>query len=522
MAASIGVYFGGTTSCVAINKDEKTEVLANDAGDRTTPNVVAFSDNDKVVGLAAKQGRLRNPVNTVMHVKHLLGRSFEDQVVLAVKKRSAFRVVDKQGLAGFEVELNNKKILISSLEVAVLIFKKLKEIAEHGGGKSVKSAVLTVPADFSGQQRDAVRKAAEVAGFDVLRLISEPSAAALAYSIGVTKLHDPCNVLVYRLGGSTVSVSVVNVTNGLYRIEASKTHHECGGDDITSALSNLCVQEFKRQYKMDVSENKRAMGKLYNACETCKHVLSTINTSHISVDSLYEGIDFHSNITRAKFESVVNVPLQRCLHLILATLQETGLSSSDIHKVIITGGSTRIPKLQSQLRDMFPDAELLNSISPEEVIATGAAVQAALLMSRDDSVSCSSNEIQTPSTSKSIYVKVVDESGSPSLHTIVPKLSYIPLRQQHYFTIPKEQDSLCLQLVEGEPGCAPAATTSLGQIVLRDLATEEPQEGKVTLDVHLKRDGSLEVTCSESLSGSMDSILVPLSSRPGDDQVKKE
>eukprot|EP00057_Strongylocentrotus_purpuratus_P033826 XP_792940.3 PREDICTED: heat shock 70 kDa protein 14-like [Strongylocentrotus purpuratus] len=472
--------------------DGKTEVVANDAGDRTTPTAVAFTDNEKIVGLSAKQGRMRNPVNTVMQVKHIVGRKFEDQVIQDLKRQSPFKVVESKGLAGFEIEANNKKNIVSSLEVAGLVFRKLKEIAEHQGGKDMKNTVLTCPVDFSDGQRAAVRKAAEAAGFKILRLISDPSAAVLAYEIGVTKPHDPCNVLVYRLGGSSVSVSVINVTNGLQRIIASKTSRECAGDDFTKALADSCAIEFKRQSRMDITDNKRAKGKLYNACESGKHVLSTINSATISVDSLYEGMDFHSNVTRAKFESVINTPLQRCLQVIGTTLEENGMTAADIQKVIVIGGSTRIPKLQNVLKGRFPESELLSSISPDEVVAIGAAVQ------------------------------VVNEDGTSLLHPIVPKHSYIPLRQQHYFTVPKDQDSLSLQLVEGEPASSPDETTKLGKIILRDLASEEPQEGKVTLDVHLKRDGTVEITCSESVSGSMDSLVISPSAKNSEDKTTKE
>ncbi|XP_030856093.1 heat shock 70 kDa protein 14 [Strongylocentrotus purpuratus] len=522
MAASIGIYFGGTTSCVAIHKDGKTEVVANDAGDRTTPTAVAFTDNEKIVGLSAKQGRMRNPVNTVMQVKHIVGRKFEDQVIQDLKRQSPFKVVESKGLAGFEIEANNKKNIVSSLEVAGLVFRKLKEIAEHQGGKDMKNTVLTCPVDFSDGQRAAVRKAAEAAGFKILRLISDPSAAVLAYEIGVTKPHDPCNVLVYRLGGSSVSVSVINVTNGLQRIIASKTSRECAGDDFTKALADSCAIEFKRQSRMDITDNKRAKGKLYNACESGKHVLSTINSATISVDSLYEGMDFHSNVTRAKFESVINTPLQRCLQVIGTTLEENGMTAADIQKVIVIGGSTRIPKLQNVLKGRFPESELLSSISPDEVVAIGAAVQAALLSSREDNIACSPSDLQTPCTAKSIFIKVVNEDGTSLLHPIVPKHSYIPLRQQHYFTVPKDQDSLSLQLVEGEPASSPDETTKLGKIILRDLASEEPQEGKVTLDVHLKRDGTVEITCSESVSGSMDSLVISPSAKNSEDKTTKE
>ncbi|XP_041457730.1 heat shock 70 kDa protein 14-like isoform X2 [Lytechinus variegatus] len=508
MAASIGIYFGGTTACVAIHKDGKTEVVANDAGDRTTPTAVAFRDNEKIVGLAAKQGKMRNPVNTIFQVKHIIGRKFEDEVIQGLKRQSPFKVVESKGLAGFEIELNNKKNIVSSMEVAVHVLRKLKEIAVHQGGKDVKDTVLTCPVEFSDEQREAIRKAAESAGFNVLRLISDPSAAVLAYEIGVTKPHDPCNALVYRLGGSSVSVSLVNITNGLQRVVTSNTSRECAGNDFTQALAESCATDFKRQWRMDITDNKRAMGKLYNACETGKHVLSTINSASISVDSLYEGVDFHSNVSRAKFESIINVPLQRCLQVIQTTLQENGMSAADIHKVIVIGGSTRIPKLQNLLKDRFPESELLSSISPDEVVAIGAAVQAALLSSREGSLSCSPSDLQTPCTAKSIFIKVVDEAGSSLLHPIVPKHSYIPLRQQHYFTVPKDQDSLSLQLVEGEPTSFLDETTKLGKIILRDLVSEEPQEGKVTLDLHLKRDGTLEVTCSESVSGSMDSLVI--------------
>ncbi|KAI0211319.1 Heat shock 70 kDa protein 14 [Lamellibrachia satsuma] len=504
MSAAFGVHFGSTNACLAVCKEGKTEVVANDAGDRVTPAMVAFTDHDKVAGLAAKQGIIRNSANTVRNVKDVLGQPWTELVKYA--KDSPVRMVEKGGEVVYQVEYKERLTPFTPLEIVAFIYKKMMETAEsHGGAAESHDAVITVPIHFNEQQRRIIRRGAQAGGFNVLRMISEPVAAALAYDIGQKDTDESCNVLIYKLGGTSLELCVIAVCGGMYRVASSHCDTTTGGSVIDKILAEHFASEFQRRWKIDCRSNKRAFAKLHNGAEMCKHILSTRETAQVSVDSLCDGIDFQATVARGRFQSMCSGFLQQCLEPLEGVLKQAGLTKDDIQKVILCGGCTKVPSLQQQLAEYFSGAELLSSIAPDEVIAVGAAKQASILSGLEQSeldqcatftdIACLSADIliETSSTDGSRYLPVLAH------HTPVP------VRCQKTFTLAPEQTDFCLHLLQS--GVAQPDPETLAKIVMKDL----PREAQINAVFHVKSDGSLHVTCTEPTSTTVQDITVDAS-----------
>ncbi|XP_070557626.1 heat shock 70 kDa protein 14-like [Ptychodera flava] len=511
MASSIGIYVGSTSCCVAVNKENRTSVVANDSGDRVTPSVVAYTDREKTVGLAAKQGKIRNAANTVTNVKHIIGKRFDDASIQDIIKQSSAKIIEKDGFCLFEVEFQERTIKVTPQEIMTLICKKVMDIAQvhvHGGN-TVQDAVMAVPLHFTQQQCTLISLAAKDAGFNILQLISEPAAAALAYNIGQDVPSKSSNVIVYHLGGTVLDVTVLSVNGGMYRVLANIHDTTHGGEQLTDLLVEFCAADFQKRWKCDVRSNKRAVAKLHSACEVCKHVLSIMSTSTVSVESLYDGIDFNCSISRARLELLFTPTLQNCLQPMQKVLEDAGLKREKIDKVVITGGSTKIPKLKQLLKDFFPKVELLDSISPDEVVAMGTAIQADLLTSRD-SIDLGENH-QVELCSKAILLKVLDESNSEKLQTVIGKHTPIPVRRQHPLQVNTNQTSACVCVYEGETESCPQDATLLAKVVLRNLPNNSEEKVSITTVLHYKREGCLHVTCTEKTSGISEDVTIEVS-----------
>ncbi|XP_066579828.1 heat shock 70 kDa protein 14 [Amia ocellicauda] len=505
--AAIGVHLGYTCGCVAIFKDGRADVVANDAGDRVTPAVVAYRETEQIVGLAAKQGRIRNAANTVVKVKQILGRSFDDPEAQKHKAQSKCSVVNKDDKPKYEIDTGDSTKLVSPDDVAKLIFKKMKETAQSALGSDVNDAVITVPFEFGEAQKNALRQAAEVSGFNVLRLIHEPSAALLAYGIGQDSPTGKSHVLVYKLGGTSLSVTVMEVNSGLYRVLATQSDGSIGGESFSEALAQYLASEFKKSYKHDITGNPRAMLKLMNSAEVAKHTLSTLGSSNCFVDSLFDGMDFDCNVSRARFELVCSTLFNKSIQPIKNLLDQVGLSTNDVSKVVLCGGSAKIPKLQQMIRDLFPDVELLNSIPPDEVIPIGAAIEAGLLLGRD---ALEEDSITVDCCAKDILVKEADDSGADIYTVLLPSGTPLPARRQHVLQSPGSLSSVCLELYQSQ-GHNCSIEEKLAQIVLKDLESKEENHDIVTV-LTMKRDGSLHVTCMEQGSGKTEAVTIDVAS----------
>ncbi|XP_054582043.1 heat shock 70 kDa protein 14 isoform X4 [Eptesicus fuscus] len=336
--AAIGVHLGCTSACVAVYKDGRADVVANDAGDRVTPAVVAYSENEEVVGLAAKQSRIRNISNTVMKVKQILGRSSDDPQAQKYITESKCLVIEKNGKLRYKIDTGEETKFVNPGDVARLIFSKMKETAHSVLGSDANDVVITVPFDFGEKQKNALGEAARAAGFNVLRLIHEPSAALLAYGIGQDSPAGKSNILVFKLGGTSLSITVMEVNSGIYRVISTNTDDNIGGTQFTETLAQHLASEFQRSFKHDVRGNARAMMKLMNSADIAKHSLSTLGSANCFLDSLYEGQDFDCNVSRARFELLCSPLFNKCIEAIRALLEQSGFAADDINKGVDESG----------------------------------------------------------------------------------------------------------------------------------------------------------------------------------------
>ncbi|KAK9748927.1 hypothetical protein RND81_02G090800 [Saponaria officinalis] len=380
---AIGIDLGTTYSCIGVWQRNRIEIIINDQGNHTTPSWVAFTPSQRLIGEAAKNQASVNAVNTLYDVKRLIGRRFSDEIVQNDIKLWPFKVIagdDSKPL--IEVAYRGAEKKFSAEEISSMILMKLKETAEAYLGLEVKNAVITVPAYFNDSQRQATKDAAKIAGLNVMRIINEPTAAAISYGldkmVAERKEHGK-NVLVFDLGGGTFDVSLVRIEKNKFEVKAVDGDTHLGGGDFDGRMVNHFVTEFKRKHNKDISENQRALGRLRAACERAKRILSSTNETNVDIDCLYEGIDFNSSISRAKFEKLNMDLFTKCMNLVESCFREAKMEKTDVHDVVLVGGSTRIPKVEQMLKDLFNGKELCKGINPDEAVAHGAAIQAAIL-----------------------------------------------------------------------------------------------------------------------------------------------
>nr|WHV00579.1 Hsp70-14 [Daphnia magna] len=488
MSACFGLHVGRTNSCVAVCKDSKSDVVANDAGDRVTPSIVSFSSEEIAVGLPAKQGLFRNMSNSVVKCKELLCWNGEESELTKLQSTSVCPVIVKNKKLLYEVEVDEKKKFFSPEDILVHIYKKLYDIAIHHSNAVDESmkAVVSVPLSFTSEQRQAVWKAAEKARFNILQVISEPAAALLAYGIGQANKHETLCCLVYRCGGATLDVSVVNVRGGMYSV-VSSLHRKQGGDKFTALVANYLADEFQNKWKLDPRESKRSMFKLMGAAEECKHVLSTLNTAHCFVESLHEGVDLSANVSRARIDMLITQLFPEYIGPISEALTQAGLTASNVHKVIVCGGTAKMPRLQQAIQEALPNSELLSNLTADEVIAVGCSNQAAVIGEPWDTI-CQHRQVAVPSISKSISVRCGDEDES---QTTMVFSAQTPLSSRFSLPVPlgKKHNVANLDVFE--------ETELVAKLTLNNL----PEAPSVAANFHLSSDGSLHVTLTEKITG---------------------
>merc|ERR1712185_19180 len=381
---SVGIDLGTTYSCVGVWQNDRVEIIANDQGNRTTPSYVAFNESERLIGDAAKNQVAMNASNTVFDAKRLIGRNFSDPAAQSDMKHWPFKCISGAGgKPMIEVEYKGEEKEFAPEEISSMVLIKMREIAEAYLGKDVKNAVVTVPAYFNDSQRQATKDAGSIAGLNVLRIINEPTAAAIAY--GLDKKGDEKNVLIFDLGGGTFDVSLLTIEEGIFEVKATAGDTHLGGEDFDNRMVHYFLQEFKRKFKKDMKDNQRALRRLRTACERAKRTLSSSTQAHIEIDSLFEGVDFNSVITRARFEDLNMDYFRKCMEPVEKVLRDSKLSKSQVHEIVLVGGSTRIPKVQDMLSEFFNGKELNKSINPDEAVAYGATVQAAILSGADKS-----------------------------------------------------------------------------------------------------------------------------------------
>ena len=442
---AIGIDLGTTYSCVGWWKDNRCEIIANDQGNRTTPSFVAFTDKERLIGDGAKNQAAMNPENTVYDAKRLIGRKFDDPIVQSESKLFPFELVNDKNSIKIKVSYKEEDKTFNPEEISSMVLIKMKEIAEAYIGEPVTDAVITVPAYFNDSQRNSTKDAGAIAGLNVLRIINEPTAAAIAY--GLDKKDKEQNILIFDLGGGTFDVSLLTIDEGIFEVKATAGDTHPGGEDFDNLLVHHFATEFKRKFKCDLMESKKAVRRLKTACERAKRTLSSSQTASVELDSLFEGNDFFTSITRARFESLCMNQFQKCIDPVSKVLRDSKISKNEVHDVVLVGGSTRIPKVQQLLSEFFNGKELCKSINPDEAVAFGAAVQAAIL---------SGDNVEGDKTSDLLLLDVAPlsmgiETAGGVMTKLIPRNTTIPTKKSQTFsTYEDNQPGVNIQVYEGE------------------------------------------------------------------------